>query len=156
MDFILEGWRAQFNAVGPLWFCALAAAFVSMCMDSAHPPREQGEPKEEGAGARGILMLASLLTPFLLIAHACWVTTQNGLLDVQTAVVSAVSIVGAAVVVSTLVGAAIGALAPGLGRTLYKLAPWVALPVLAFTLYVAGESSWSVINNYILRRGGGA
>lgn len=153
MRFIIDAWQTQLEAAGALWGYALLAAFVSMCMDSAKPKAEPGEEEKENEGGRNILMLASLLTPFLLFAHACWVTTQQSRMDVLTALIAAISTIGIVVLVSSIVGWIIAAVAPSFGRVLYKAAPWVALPVLLFTLYVTWASALSVINVYILRHG---
>lgn len=152
MDFLpnpLEAWTTLSAQSGPLWQYAVIAAFVSMIFDSAKPKREEGEEKES-EGGRNLLMLASLLTPFLLFAHACWAAYEAQSFGFFNAII----VIGLVILVSALIGWAIAAFAPGLGRTLYKIAPWVALPVFLFTLYVTWENAWAALNLWILSRFG--
>ncbi|WP_395648302.1 hypothetical protein [Terricaulis sp.] len=147
MQFIIHAWTTLSAQAGPLWQYAVIAAFVSMILDSAKPKRQEGEEKES-EGGRNILMLVSLLTPFLLFAHACWKAYEARDVGLMNAVV----VVGLVVIVSGVIGWIIAAAVPALGRVLYRIAPWVALAVFAFTLYVTWEGAWSAFNHWVLSR----
>lgn len=151
MDFLpnpVAAWTTLAAQSGPLWQYAVIAAFVSMIFDSAKPKREEGEEKES-EGGRNILMLVSLLTPFLLVAHASWGAYQAR----EFGLINAIVVIGLVVLVSAITGWAIAAFAPSAGRMLYRIAPWVALPVFLFTLYVTWENALAALNFWILHRG---
>lgn len=148
MQFIIDAWTTLSAQSGPLWQYAVIAAFFSMIFDSAKPKRQEGEEKES-EGGRNILMLVSLLTPFLLFAHACWAAYEAQ----DVGLINAIVVIGLVVIVSGLIGWLLAATVPAAGRVLYKIAPWVALAVFAFTLYVTWEGALNAFNHFILRRG---
>lgn len=134
---------------GTYWMYALIAAFVAMTFESAKPKLADGEPESEGALARNLVMAASLLTPFLLLAHAFWAMAQAQRPD---ALLVAFAAVLGAVLVASLLGTVIGAVAPGLGRVLRRISPFLSAAVLAFTLYVTWSNVNAVLQLYVLSR----
>lgn len=141
---------AQINqllgASGALWLAALVGQFVVMICEGARPKPTFGEQAEETRGLGWLVVVLSLFTPLLLLAHA-FITTSGAL--AAGVLVIAVAIVGA-----SIIGWIIGAAAPDIGRTLYRVSPWLAAGVFVLTLFVAWRSVLILFDSLGQRLGG--
>src|SRR5262249_22601569 len=119
---------------GDLWFAALVGSFFVMICEAAKPKREKGEAVETQPFGVWV-SICSLVTPFLLSLPA-FVTASGALIAIIAAI-------GAAILGSAVIGWIIAAAAPGVGRTLNRAAPILALAVFALTLYVTWQSAFT-------------
>jgi hypothetical protein len=143
MDFVNAQVSLLMNNVGDLWFAALIGAFFVMVCESAKPK----DADSNRGGPRGLalwIMIMSLLTPFLLFIHA--VVAGAG------SVFGALIVIGAAVILSAIIGWLIAAAAPDIGRTLNRAAPFLAVLVFALTVYVTWQSAFTLLNSRVLSR----
>ena len=144
MDMINAQVRLLLENVGDLWFAALVGAFFVMICESAKPKPAEGEAAGEPRGFALWIMIMSLLTPFLLFIHA--VVAGAG------SVFGALIVIGAAVLLSAIIGWIIAAAAPSIGRTLNRAAPILAVLAFALTLYVTWQSAFQLLNTLVLSR----
>jgi hypothetical protein len=133
----------QVIAIAGVWFfIACAAAFAAVFVEQAGAARS---PEEDGAhkpAASLMLMLASLLTPGLLLLHGFFLTASvDAMLRIW---VMAAPI--AAVLVGSILGAVFGALARGAAPTMRRLALPLGLAALALTLYATSPSIVALAN----------
>ncbi len=132
-------------ATAGLWFfAACAAAFAAVFVEqagAARSPEEDGERK--GGAAALMLMLASLLTPGLLLLHGFFLTAAVDTL--QRIWIMAAPV--AAILLGSIFGAILGALARGAAPTMRKLALPLAFAALALTLYAASPSIVALANS---------
>lgn len=132
------------SSVGDLWLAALFGQFFVMVCESAKPKREEGEPREETQGFALLVMILSMLTPFLLFLHA-FLSGSGGVLAIIIAIVGAV-------VTAALIGWLIATVAPDVGRRLNRITPFLALPVFALALYVSWETVFGLVNSFVTAR----
>lgn len=144
MDFITSQLGMLLENVGDLWFAALIGAFFVMICESAKPKPAEGESAAEPRGLALLVMIMSLVTPFLLFLHA--VVAGAG------SVFGALIAIGGAVIGAAIIGWIIAAAAPGIGRTLNRAAPLLAVMVFALTLYVTWESALQLIDTFVISR----
>ncbi len=144
MDFVNAQVSLLMNNVGDLWFAALIGIFFVMICESAKPKPAEGEDRGGPRGFALWIMILSLLTPFLLFIHA--VVAGAG------SVFGALIVIGAAVMLSAIIGWIIAAAAPDIGRTLNRAAPIMAVLVFALTIYVTWQSAFTLLNNLVLSR----
>jgi hypothetical protein len=130
-----------FDKVGDLWFAALVGQFFVMICESANPKPAEGEHSKQWEGVGLWISILSLLTPVLLLVHA--VATGSG------ALIAALIIVVAAALIAAIIGWIIAAAAPGIGRTLNRAAPILAVAVFALTVYVTWQSVFSLVNSLV-------
>jgi hypothetical protein len=124
-------------AAGDLWFAAVCGAFFVMICEAAKPKaQENAEPEPQGFAL--LVMILSLLTPLLLLIHA--VATGSG------TVFAILALIGGIIVGSALIGWTIAAIAPDIGRTVNRAAPFLALAVFALTTAVTWQSAFGLIN----------
>src|SRR5262245_18409834 len=108
-------------ADGDLWLLALIGSFFVMVCESAKP---RGEGCEEAGGWGLLVNILTMLTPLLLFLHAF--ASVNGVMsDILIAIIACI---GGAVIGAALIGWLIGRVAPDLGRTLNRDAPFLAVP----------------------------
>jgi hypothetical protein len=138
MDFISALIDQLFDNVGDLWFAALVGQFFVMICESAKPKPAEGERTSQWEGLGLWVSILSLLTPVLLLVHA--VATGSG------AVIAALAIVVVAAIGAALIGWVIAATAPGIGRTLNRAAPFLAVAVFALTIYITWRSVFALVN----------
>lgn len=129
------------STVSDLWFLALIGSFFVMICESAKPKRQEGEERREATGWGLLVNILSLITPLLLFLHAF--ATGSG------ALIAIVAAIGAAVIGAAIIGMLIAALAPEIGRTLNRAAPFLAVPVFAFTAYVSWQSVFNLVNFFV-------
>jgi len=132
--------------VSDLWFLAVIGSFFVMVCEAAKPKPAEGESRAGPQGFALLVMILSLLTPLLLFFHA--------FLTASGALIAIVAVIGGAIIGSAIVGWVIGALAPGIGRTLNSVAPYLALAVFALTVFVTWQSVFDFVNGYIAARAG--
>jgi len=133
----------QLIATAGIWFfVACAAAFASVFVEQAGAPRAPEEDGERKGAAALLLMLASLLTPGLLLLHGFHVTAGADTLVRIWLMAAPV----AAVLLGSLLGAIAGAIARGAAPTMRKLAAPLAVAALALTLYAASPSLVALVN----------
>jgi hypothetical protein len=130
-----------FSAVGDLWFLALVGQFFVMICEAAKPKPGEGESKAAPVGFALLVMILSLLTPLLLFFHA--VLSGSG------ALVAVIVAIGGAILLASIIGWAIGAFMPSVGRVLNSAAPILALAVFALTLYVTWETVFGFVNGMV-------
>lgn len=143
-----------FAACGPLWAIAIAGAFIAGTGEKAYP-NEGGKHQAALALVAGIV---SIITPLLLFLHAFWaIAVQSPMPNidilelVQAAIGNATAIallvvMAVLVILPALVGVAVAALAPPLGKLLYWIAPYLNLAVFALTVYATHDNVLAVIN----------
>lgn len=152
------------DAVGWPWQVALAGLFlVGVC--------EAARPKERGADAKWMLpfrilaAIAGIVTPLLLFFHAFWAIAgfedvqfaAGQIVDVilarQVVIVALIIVMGAAIVLAWLIGWALGAMAPGLGRMLDRIGAPISALVLALAIFIAWRNAAVVIELFLQSRG---
>lgn len=124
--------------VGDLWLGALFGSFFVMICESAKPKPADGESRAAPQGFALLAAILSLLTPLMLFIHAF--ATASG------ALIAIIAAIGGAVIGAALIGWVIGALAPDVGRTLNRAAPFLALPVFALAAYASWRSIFDLAN----------
>jgi hypothetical protein len=133
----------QLIATAGIWyFAACAAAFAAVFVEQAGAARSPEEDGETRSAAKLMLMLASLLTPGLLLVHAFFLTAATDAL-------LRVWLMGApiaAVLLGSLLGAIMGAMALGAAPFMRKLALPLGLAALALTLFATSPSIVALVN----------
>ncbi len=143
---MLEALGRLTDVTGELWGYAYLFAFVSMIAESSKPKPAEGEKERAGLGA-GLIMLASLVTPFVLYVHAFWAmaNAQAGELLVPLLVSLLVL-----VLVPSLLGMLVRSVAPNGARWIYRAAPFLSVGALAFALYVTHANVGAALDYYVL------
>lgn len=148
-----------FAACGLLWCVAIAGAFIAGTGEKAYP-NEGGKHPAVVTVTAGIV---SIITPLLLFLHAFWaISVQNQMPNVdilervQMAVGHATTIallvvMGALIILPALIGIAVAAIAPPLGKVLYHVAPYLQIAVFALTVFVTHDYVFAVIDNVMHR-----
>jgi hypothetical protein len=129
---------------GDLWFAAVVGAFFVVILESAKPNARKGERAAEPQGFALLVMIMSLITPLLLLIHA--VATGSG------AVIAGLILIGGIIIGGGLIGWIIGSVAPDVGRTLNRTAPFLAVAVFALAIYVTWRSAFALIDGFIISR----
>lgn len=127
--------------VGDIWLLALSGSFFAMVCEAAKPKPGEGESRAAPTGLALFVSIFSLLTPLLLFFHA--VLTGSG------ALIAVIAAIGTVILGSALIGWAIAAFAPSVGRTLNLAAPMLALASFALTIWVTWRSIFEFINSII-------
>lgn len=130
---------------GDMWLLALAGAFSVMVCESAKPRPADGEMRAEPRSGALLVTILSLLTPLLLFMHAFISAGRSPQALMLTIIAIGVAIIGAA-----LIGWLIAAAVAPLGRLLSKAAPFLAVVVFGFTLWVTWRSALEVFNRFVL------
>jgi hypothetical protein len=126
---------------GDLWFLAVVGSFFVMVCEAAKPKPREGESKAAPEGFALLVMILSLITPLLLFFHA--------FLTASGALIAIIALIGGSIIVSAVIGWIIGAAAPGVGRTLNRAAPLMALAAFALTFYVTWRSVYGFLNGFV-------
>lgn len=124
-------------AAGDLWFGALCGAFFVMVCE-ASKPKSKEKTDAEPQGFALLVMILSLITPLLLLIHAVAIGAGT--------IFAILALLAGLIVGSALIGWAIAAMAPDIGRTLNRAAPFLAVAVFALTAYVTWQSAFGLIN----------
>jgi hypothetical protein len=133
----------QLIATAGVWFfAACAAAFAAVFVEQAGAARSPEEDGERKGAASLMLMLASLLTPGLLLLHGFFLTAAvDTLLRIW---IMAAPI--AAILLGSIFGAMFGAVARGAAPAMRKLALPLGLAALALTLFATTPSIVALVN----------
>lgn len=129
-------------AAGIWYFAACAAAFAAVFVEQAGAARSPEEDGETKSAAKLMLMLASLLTPGLLLVHGFFLTAA-------TDAPLRIWIMGApiaAVLLGSLFGAILGAVARGAAPAMRRVALPLGLAALALTLFATSPSIVALVN----------
>lgn len=130
------------ETAGVWFFVACAFTFAAVFFEQAGAARSPEEDGERKPAITIVLMLASLLTPGLLLLHAFFLTP--GVDALLRAALMAAPI--AAVLGGSLLGAIFGALARGAAPAMRKLAVPLGLAALALTLFAVSPSILALFN----------
>lgn len=143
---MLEALGRLTDVTGELWGYAYLLAFVSMIAESSKPKPAEGERERAGLGV-SLIMLASLVTPFVLYVHAFWemANAQAGELLIPLLVSLLVL-----VLVPSLLGMLVKSVAPNGARWIYRAAPFLSVAALAFALYVTYANVGAALDYYVL------
>jgi hypothetical protein len=143
---MLEATARLTDVTGELWGYAYLLAFISMIAESSKPKLAEGEKERAGLGA-SLIMLASLVTPFVLYVHAFWAmaNAQAGELLVPLLVSLLVL-----VLVPSLLGMLVRSVAPNGARWIYLVAPFLSVGALAFALYVTHANVGAALDYHVL------
>jgi hypothetical protein len=130
------------ETAGIWFFAACIAAFAAVFVEQAGAARSPEEDGETKSAAKLMLMLASVLTPGLLLVHGFFLTAAT---DTMLRVwLMGVPI--AAVLLGSLLGAIMGAAARGAAPFMRKLALPLGLAALALTLFATTPSIVALVN----------
>ena len=132
------------DAAGILWVCALAAACVAMILESSAPKRPQGEDPPHMPPLRFVAMTTAIITPGFLLLHGVGAS-----LTANKDLIAPVIAVVAVVMIASIAGWIIGAVAPGLGKMLNTASPLISIGVCAFTIWVTWPIAWALIDAYV-------
>jgi hypothetical protein len=134
---------AQLIATAGVWyFAACAIAFGSVFVEQAGAARSPEDDGERKGAAALMLMLASLLTPGLLLLHGFFLTAAvDSLLRIW---IMAAPV--AAIVLGSMFGAILGAVARNAVPAMRKLALPLGLAALALTLFATSPSIVALVN----------
>jgi hypothetical protein len=134
----------QLIATAGIWFfAACAAAFAAVFVEQAGAARSPEEDGERKQGATLILMFASLLTPGLLLLHGFFLT-HGAEAELRIWLMAAPV---ASIIVGSLLGAIVGAIARGAAPTMRKLALPLGFVALALTLFATSPSIVALVNS---------
>ena len=141
------------SLAGPLWPYTWAAGFVVMTFESSRSKSAETPPSVLSR----VGMLASAALPFVLFLHAFGafiLANQSGPVHgaALLPVVALVVVSGVLVLLPSAIGRAIGAAAPAAGQILHRVSPLLAIPVLAFALYVTWDNVLMILDLYVMSR----
>jgi hypothetical protein len=155
MNAVMDALGALASLVGQNWLIAAGAAFVVMAFESAKPPPVEGEEHHASALQR-VAMIASLAVPFLLFLHAFGafvLAHQAANQGSEHDGPILLALIGGAVVfvlAPGILGWIIAKASPALANMLRSVAPFLALAVFAFTVYVTYRNAFFLLNLYVL------
>ncbi|MBY0564554.1 MAG: hypothetical protein K2P58_10245 [Hyphomonadaceae bacterium] len=135
VDALIEQLMAN---VEDAWLAAYCVSFLTMVCEAAKPKAKEGEEQPKTSALSVWISVVSLFTPLLLFFHAF--LTGSG------ALIAIIAALGAAIIVSAVLGWAIAGLAPDVGRTLNRAAPILAIVAFGVALYVTGPSILELVN----------
>lgn len=158
MSSVMDALRDLAAIVGQNWLIAATAAFVVMVFESAKPPPAEGDPESRASVLQRVAMIASLLVPFLLFLDAFGAFTLarlgRGESSPENQNTGLLLALGAAAIVFVLVPGILGWIitkaSPALANMLRSVAPFLALAVFAFTVYVTYRNAFFLLNLYVL------
>lgn len=128
------------------WLAAYVISFLTMVCEAAKPKTREGEERPKTSALAVWITVLSLFTPLLLFFHAF--LAGNG------ALVAIIAAIGAAIIGASLIGWAIAALAPDVGRTLHRAASILALAAFALAGYVAWPTVFAFISGVAIGAAG--
>lgn len=129
---MLEATARLADITGELWSYAYLFAFISMTAESSKPKPAVGEKERAGPGAY-MIMLASLITPFVLYVHAFWAMANAEAGELMVPLFVSLLVL---VLLPSLLGVFVGSVAPNGARWIYRAAPFLSLAALVFALYI--------------------
>jgi hypothetical protein len=132
------------SASGELWFLALIGQFFVMICEAAKPKPEESETSSSAKAIELWVGIFSLATPLLLFFHA--------FLSGRGALVAIIAAIGGAIILATLIGWFVRAVAPPVGRVLNRAAPFLAIAVFALAVYVSRDSIFGLIRTLVEAR----
>ena len=156
MDTFIDGLEGLVALVGQNWVIAACAAFVLMIFESAKPRPVEGQDEPRASALQRVAMIASLAVPFLLFLHAFGAFVlahqQAGQGSERDGGIILALIAGAIlfVVAPGIIGWVIAKGSPTLAGLLQRAAPFLALLVFVFTVYVTYRNAFFVLNLYVL------
>lgn len=133
---------------GDNWLLALVGAFFVMVCEAAKPRPADDEERSEPRGAALLVTILSLVTPLLLFMHA-FISAGRSPQGLMLTIVA----IGAAIIGAALIGWLIAGVAAPVGRVLNRAAPFLAVLVFGFTLWVTWQSAYEVLDRFVLHRG---
>lgn len=143
---MLEALGRLTDVTGELWGYAYLLAFVSMIAESSKPKPAEGEKERTGLGL-SLIMLASLVTPFVLYVHAFWAMASAQAGALLPPLILSLSVL---VLVPSLLGMFVRSVAPNGARWIYRAAPFLSVAALAFALYVTHANVGAALDYYVL------
>lgn len=149
MNALIQDAQQLIGLAGALWLYALIAAFVVMLAESAKPKPAEGEEKPSASVLGIIAAITSIATPFLLFVHAY---VEAARVQMPNALIAALIVLVAVVLGATIIGWIVAAVARPLGKLLAQVAPFLALAVFAFTLWVTWANVYEAIDRQLLSR----
>ncbi len=132
---------------GDNWLLALIGAFLVMVCEAAKPRPRDDEERVEPRGVALLVTILSLVTPLLLFMHA-FISAGRA----PAALMATIVAIGVAVLGAAIIGWIIAAIAAPIGRVLNRAAPFLAVIVFAFTLWVTWRSAYEVLDRFIFSR----
>jgi hypothetical protein len=142
--------------VGANWLIATAAAFIVMVCESAKPTPIEGEPEPHVSAFERVAIIASLAVPVLLFLHVFGAFVQaqqsagEGSQSNGGVVLALIACAAVFVLAPGILGWIIAKIASPLANVLRRAAPWLALAVFVFTIYVTYRNAAFVLNLYVL------
>lgn len=133
---------------GDDWLLALIGAFFVMVCEAAKPRPTDDEERQEPRGVALLVTILSLVTPLLLFMHA-FISAGRSPQGLMMTIVA----IGAAILGAALIGWLIAGVAAPVGRVLNRAAPFLAVLVFGFTLWVTWRSAYEVLNRFVLHQG---
>ena len=144
--------------VGQNWLIAASAAFVVMVFESAKPPAVVGEDEPAASPFQRLALIASLAVPFLLFldAFGAFVLSQQSRGESSQSnggvLLAAVGVGVVFLLAPGILGWLIAKASPALANIMRRIAPFLALAVFVFTIYVTYRNAFFVLNLYVLSR----
>ena len=144
--------------VGQNWLIAASAAFIVMVFESAKPPAVVGEDEPAASTLQRVAMIASLAVPFLLFldAFGAFVLSQQsrgeGSQSNGGVLLAALGVGVVFLLAPGILGWLIAKASPALANIMRRVAPFLALAVFVFTVYVTYRNAFFVLNLYVLSR----
>lgn len=146
MELALSALQTVVALAGPFVLVGVALAFITLALDTSEPKPPKGEQGPEQTGLMRLGRLAGLGMPPLLGMHLCmvfWKSLESGVQAPDAMAPLAVIVVGfvALIILPQFVGMLVAAISPELGHTLHRIAPYLALPALAYVAYFTWENA---------------
>lgn len=144
--------------VGQNWLIAASAAFIAMVFESAKPPAVVGEDEPPASPLQRVAMIASLAVPFLLFldAFGAFVLSQQSRGESSQGnggvLLAALGVGVVFLLAPGILGWLIAKASPPLANIMRRVAPFLALAVFVFTVYVTYRNAFFVLNLYVLSR----
>lgn len=149
MNALIQDAHQLIGLAGDMWLYALIAAFVVMLAESANPKPADDEERPPANPFGVVAAIASLATPFLLFLHAY---VEAARVPMPNALVASLIVLVTAVFAATIIGWIIAAAIRPLGKLLGQVAPFLALAVFAFTVWVTWSNVYEAIDRQVLSR----
>jgi|CXWL01.1.fsa_nt_gi cytochrome c biogenesis protein CcdA len=162
MQIAIEMVAELARLAGPMLLVAVALSFAVMTFESAKPKRPEGEPPAEKSAFERLGMIAGLAMPFLLLIHMFMTfvhAAQEGQTNAPTTsnealfpIIALIACFVLLVLLPGLVGWIIGAISPPAGRLLARIAPYLAIAALVFTIYLTWQNVAEALDVYVRSR----